>query len=71
MKQFLWCKHCDESISGEIRCEKCKRKLRNQCLCCHNEVAHGKLPLVSVHFVHSGHEGLTPRQAAKLGKTSG
>lgn len=66
----MTCKHCRDEISGQRKCETCKATLRDQCLCCHEEIAHGRIPLGSVHIVHSGHEGLTPRQGAKLGKMS-
>lgn len=65
------CKHCGDEISGERKCEVCKGKpvLKDQCLVCHDEVAHGQIPKGSVHFCGSSHEGLTPRQKHGLTKT--
>lgn len=66
------CRHCGSVYSAlwECRetCEHCGCYPVRACMACHLEIVHGIIPPpCSIHFVGNGHEGLTERQAAKLG----
>lgn len=51
------CKHCKEEIpEGEdvARCKTCKRDLVDQCMECHDEIAHGLVVNQNIHVCGNG-----------------
>lgn len=51
------CKHCGDEIDPNAECSECKKKLREQCQTCHNEVNHGIIKNQNIHFVGNSNSG--------------
>ena len=47
------CRHCECRIDPERECLTCGNKLRDQCVACHEEVAHDVIRNMNIHIVGS------------------
>ena len=52
MSDPLPCKHCGDTVPP-WDCESCEAKVADQCRCCHDEVAHGKIRIQNIHVCSS------------------